>query len=80
MKFNTSLQLRGERSGVLTKIGIMNPNDLKTGTADTFHITKNASISYLKQFLDSMPRPVQTTSADLDKDGKQDYLVCVLAI
>ena len=76
MQFSTSLQQRGERSGVLTKIGIMNPNDLKTGTADTFHITNNASISYLKQVLDSMPRPVQTTSADLDKDGKQDYLVC----
>ncbi|HEY6976149.1 MAG TPA: VCBS repeat-containing protein, partial [Chitinophagaceae bacterium] len=76
MQFSLPLQQRGERSGVLTNIGIMNPNDLKTGTADTFYFTKNASLSYLKQVLDSMPRPVQTASVDLDKDGKQDYLVC----
>lgn len=76
MNFDSSLQKNGERSGILTNIGIMNPNDRKAGTADTFHITANSSVSYLKQVLNNMPRPVQTSAVDLDKDGIKDYLVC----
>lgn len=76
MQFNVSLQKPGERSGIFTNIGIMNPNDRRTGTANTFHIDKKGSVSFLKQVLNKMPRPVQTTVADLDNDGKQDYLVC----
>src|SRR5207244_889460 len=56
-------------------IGIMNPNELSTGTADSFNINKDGTVTFLKQFLGSMPRPVQTTMVDLDNDGKQDYLV-----
>ena len=47
MNFKQSLEQPGERSGILTNIGIMNPNDRKTGTADSFTITKNGSFSYL---------------------------------
>jgi len=76
MDFAHSLDQPGERSGILTNIGIMNPNDQKTGTADSFMIAKYGSVSYLSKLLDSMPRPVQTISFDLDRDGQQDYLVC----
>lgn len=75
MYFNNNVQ-QGERSGVLTNIGIMNPNDLSTGSADSFHINKNGKLDYLQQVINHMPRPVQTTMVDLDKDGRQDYLVC----
>lgn len=67
---------KGDRAGILTNIGIMNPNDLSTGTADSFHININGKLDYLKEVIDHMPRPVQTTIADLNKDGRQDYLVC----
>jgi len=76
MDFNTSLQQSGERSGVFANIGIMNPNDLRRGTADTFYINKEGSLAYAKQILDGMPRPVQIAKADFDKDGLQDYLIC----
>ncbi|CAN5718972.1 hypothetical protein BH10BAC2_BH10BAC2_17660 [soil metagenome] len=75
MQFNTPPDERGERNGVLTNIGIMNPNDLKTGSAATFRINKDADILNLEQVLDKMPRPVQTLMTDLDKDGLQDYLI-----
>jgi hypothetical protein len=74
--FNTSLQQPGARNGIFTNIGIMNPNDLTTGTMDTFSITSNGSLNYMHKILDSMPRPVQTTTTDFDKDGLPDYLVC----
>jgi len=76
MNFHNSLEQPGERSGILTNIGIMNPNELKTGTADSFMIKKDGTFAYLAKLLDSMPRPVQTISCDLDRDGQQDYLVC----
>ncbi len=76
MNFRGSLQKAGERTGILTNIGMMNPNDLKTGSADSFRITLNGTISYLAKLLGNMPRPVQTIACDLDKNGKQDYLVC----
>lgn len=71
-----SMKSSGERNGILTNIGIMNPNDLTTGTADSFKINSGGSLTYYKQFLNNMPRPVQTTMVDLDNDGKQDFLVC----
>lgn len=76
MNFTSPLEQEGARNGILTNIGIMNPNDLKTGTVDSFMIEKNGSITYMKKILDSLPRPVQTISVDVDKNGQQDYLVC----
>lgn len=76
MQFATSLNKAGKRNGILTNIGIMNPNDLETGSADTFDFEANGSKFFLHTILDSMPRPVQTTGVDLNKDGKEDYLIC----
>ncbi|QEC66613.1 VCBS repeat-containing protein [Panacibacter ginsenosidivorans] len=75
MQFNTLLDKSGERSGIFTNIGIMNPNDLKAGTADSFYINKDGAQFYQQQVLSHLPRPVAITKADLDKDGMQDYLV-----
>ncbi|MBS1598066.1 MAG: VCBS repeat-containing protein [Bacteroidetes bacterium] len=76
MNFNNSFVHPGERGGVLTNIGIMNPNDQKTGTVDSFLISKDGAVSFVTNLLDSLPRPVQAISYDLDKDGQEDFLVC----
>lgn len=65
----------GQRSGVLTDIGIMHPNDLKTGGVLIFDITDDAKIQ-ARKIIDTLPRPVQTIAEDLDRDGRVDYLVC----
>jgi len=57
-------------------IGILNPNNGKFGKAQ-FMTSEHGKMS-----LDSTPlfadlrRPVQITAADLNGDGKEDYLVC----
>lgn len=58
-------------------IGMLNPNDGKFGKA--FFIKKSAGRKYemdTTAFLDSLQRPVQVTPADLNNDGKMDYIVC----
>jgi FG-GAP-like repeat len=58
-------------------IGMLNPNNLKLGKAEHISLDKNG-----KMKMDSIPvfsslaRPVQITSADLNNDGKADYLIC----
>jgi mono/diheme cytochrome c family protein len=63
--FDNSLQEAGNRKGVFTLIGIMNPNDLKTGRVHAFTISKKGFVTSNKLF-DSLPRPVQTVSSDMD--------------
>ena len=76
MWFNNDLHLPGARSGVLTNIGILYPNDARNGSIDSFHLTKDGELGSLKTLSEEIPRPVQTTIVDLDGDGKRDYLVC----
>ncbi|HEV8507274.1 MAG TPA: VCBS repeat-containing protein [Chitinophagaceae bacterium] len=76
MWFNNDLHLPGARNGVLTNIGILYPNDARNGSIDSFHLTKNGKLESLKTLSAEIPRPVQTTIADLDGDSKKDYLVC----
>ena len=76
MDFSKPLVQPGKRNGILTNIGMMNPNDRKTGTADTFSFDEKGNLTYKAEIFDSLPRPVQITKYDLDGDGKQDYLVC----
>jgi len=75
MYFKDSLLKPGERNGLITNIGIMNPNDRKAGTVDTFSITAKGSLTYRATLFDSMPRPVYTTMINAN-NGKQDYLIC----
>ncbi|MEJ7588883.1 MAG: VCBS repeat-containing protein [Ferruginibacter sp.] len=74
--FNSSLQEAGLRDGVFTNIGIMNPNDRATGTAESFQLDKKGNLIERNLLFDSIPRPVQITKADLDNDGRQDYVIC----
>jgi FG-GAP-like repeat len=76
INFSDSLLQPGKRNGIFTNIGIMNPNDLATGTAGSFGFDAKGKLSYLAKVFDSIPRPVQITKYDLDGDGKPDYLVC----
>ena len=76
VQFETDLKMPGTRIGVATNIGIIYPNDLKTGTLDRFQIDNNANFSISSTLSTNMPRPVQSTAADFDNDGKTDYLVC----
>lgn len=58
-------------------IGVLNPNNGKTGKAQQIKIDSagkwNADSIVL---FDGLRRPVQITPADLNSDGKEDYLVC----
>lgn len=76
MDFPGSLQQPGLRSGVLTFIGMMNPNDLETGSFHSFSISQTGLVTSLTKLFDSLPRPVQTISRDLDINGNADYVVC----
>lgn len=74
--FRQDLLQPGERSGIFTNIGIMNPNDKHVGSANAFTITQTGTISNDKKVFDSLPRPVQITQADFNGDGRADELVC----
>ncbi|MEP7374679.1 MAG: VCBS repeat-containing protein [Chitinophagaceae bacterium] len=76
MDFGNSLQQPGTRQGILTFIGIMNPNDLKTGCIHSFTISSGGAVTSLRKMVDSLPRPVQSISCDMDMNGIPDYLVC----
>src|SRR5215203_2241559 len=73
--FNQPINNPGSREGVMTRIGIMNPNDFQTGAVSLFSFADGVKFSS-SQVFDSLPRPVDALAHDLDKDGKIDYLVC----
>ena len=76
MNFDSGLVKAGRRTGSYTNIGYINPNDGRTGTANTFAIDAKAHFTVTGKIADKLPRPVQVTPCDLDKDDKTDYLVC----
>ena len=58
-------------------IGVLNPNNGRFGKGQ--FINKNAAGKYQMDSIalfDSLRRPVEITSADLNKDGKEDYIIC----
>ena len=58
-------------------IGILNPNNGKFGKGEFFNTnSKDALQRDSTLTIDSLERPVQITSADFNKDGMTDYLVC----
>ncbi len=74
--FGNEMNKGGSRGGVITNIGIINPNDFKTGTADSFQIDQDGRLIYLKRVIQNLPRPVQISGTDLNNDGMKDFLVC----
>ena len=58
-------------------IGILNPNNGKYGYGSTLIFEANGHLKQdSSELFEGLQRPVQITSADLNKDGKPDYLVC----
>lgn len=86
-RYNNQLQLTDSvRSGaticdidfhndtmVACNINVINPNNGKFGKAHYIH--KNLNVDTLSLF-DTLARPVQITSCDLNNDKKTDYLIC----
>lgn len=76
LTFEDDMAMPGDRIGVLTSIGTFYPNNQETGRVESFNFNKEGKIIQLSLVADSLPRPVQTTILDIDKDGLNDYLVC----
>jgi len=58
----------------LLTIGIFPPSDQKKGrlaSLDTSSVLPESGV-----FIESLPRPVQFTTADLNMDGKEDIIIC----
>ena len=78
MQLTDSLNIKGavtdviQDSGkyILCNTGILSPNNGKFGSIE---ITSASGVDTL---FDSLMRPVQLTKADLNKDGKDDFVVC----
>jgi len=64
----------GKNLALITCIGILNPNDLLKGSIANIDLEKNGATPGV--VADSLPRPVQTISADFNKDGLLDYVTC----
>lgn len=62
-------------SGILTLIGIMPPNDLRTGSVDSVEVDKNGVIT-TKEIIRDLPRPVQTVPFKYVPSGETYFLVC----
>jgi len=64
-------------NATVCNIGVIVPTNGKFGTGNILTQDANKKISYdTIPMFDSLRRPVQMTACDLNKDGKQDYLVC----
>ena len=67
----------GDTSGVACDIGNINPNNARFGGAYRVHIGEGGRLRMdTLPFLWDLARPVQVTGADLNGDGRTDYLVC----
>jgi hypothetical protein len=62
---------------IVCNIGNLNPNNAKLGNTEiiNFDANKKMKLSTVPLF-DKLARPVDITEADLNKDGKPDYVVC----
>jgi len=58
------------------EIGNLNPNNGKSGKGKFLNRINGKLQEDSAALFDSLMRPVQITSADLNKDGRTDYLVC----
>jgi hypothetical protein len=58
-------------------IGVLNPNNGKSGKGQIIHINPDGKmVRDTTALFDNLRRPVQITGADLNNDGKKDYVVC----
>ncbi|GAC1601555.1 MAG: hypothetical protein NVS3B8_13340 [Chitinophagaceae bacterium] len=66
-----------QRDIIACNIGVMNPNDGKDGSAVRISTDPGGKMKVDSNMrLNNLARPVQVSSADFNRDGKTDYLVC----
>ncbi|MEO5893445.1 MAG: VCBS repeat-containing protein [Ferruginibacter sp.] len=66
-----------DNSMLACNIDFMNPNNGKFGKAQLIHADGNGKLAVdTTALFDSLARPVQITSCDLNNDKRTDYLVC----
>jgi VCBS repeat protein len=64
-------------SGILCNIGYINPNNKKLGSVSRYRYNGQGQVRIdTVPFLTQLARPVQVLPADLNGDGRMDYLVC----
>ena len=62
---------------IACNIGVLNPNNGKFGKGSLLNFNTKAQLQKEPiTLLDSLQRPVQITSTDLNNDGKEDYVIC----
>lgn len=66
----------GDHVAVLTAIGDMMPNNASKGKVIELNLSATGKAAGAVTITDSLPRPVQTVTADFNKDGLLDYVVC----
>ena len=57
-------------------IGMLNPSNGKFGRAERISFPQNKMMMDTVPLFDLLARPVQITTADLNHDGRMDYVVC----
>ncbi len=65
--------IENEDSLVICNTGVLNPNNGKFGSIEKIYL-KDTSAK--KTLYSNLMRPVQITGADVNKDGKTDYIIC----
>ncbi len=66
-----------EKQMMACNVGVLNPNNGRAGKGQFISMGIAGKMQEDKHVLfDSLQRPVQITSADLNNDGKNDYLIC----
>ncbi len=67
------LQVFPDRHKNLLTIGSVKPSDLRKGA---FLMSRSPSVDSFELIIDSLPRPVQFSIADLDQNGREDLIIC----
>lgn len=58
---------------ILCNTGVLNPNNGKFGSIERTALNNKSGVDTIYK---NLMRPVEITSADINKDGKNDYVVC----
>jgi hypothetical protein len=66
------------QSSILTcDVGVLNPNNGRYGKAQYINFNKNGKLKRDSvPLFDGLQRPVQISAADLNNDGRTDYIIC----
>lgn len=73
VNLNFTLDTAGNRQAIISCIGRLDPIDFPNGSIFS---TNLSGASNLTQLDSELPRPVQTVSADFDRDGRNEIVIC----